>query len=167
MHKQSLHNDTILRKFVESYSSSKGTNHNATRRRDFRTLPGVPRKNGRVRCKHLKCGRAPKKPTYPQILHLSTPIDENLLDGCLNDLTKVNRNRTNRGEREGGNTHGFLHKCQPPACSRSPGGNYRQEREDAVSGREDGNRGAGNTMARQQNRKEKGSSVFRKTTVRR
>ena len=35
-------------------------------------------------------------------------------------------------------TRGFLRKCQPPACSGFPGGNTRQERLDAVSGREDG-----------------------------
>ena len=43
---------------------------------------------------------------------------------------------------------------------KKPGGNERQERKDAVSGRKDGNRGAGNTMARHQNRTEGRSSVF-------
>ena len=41
-----------------------------------------------------------------------------------------------------------------------PGGNNRQERKDAVSGREDGNRGAGNTLARQQDWTERRSSAF-------
>ena len=44
--------------------------------------------------------------------------------------------------------------------SRKPGGNNRQERKDAVSSREDGNRGAGNTLARQQDWTERRSSAF-------
>ena len=43
---------------------------------------------------------------------------------------------------------------------KEPSGNERQERKDAVSGRKDGNRAAGNTMARQQNWTERRSSVF-------
>ena len=41
-----------------------------------------------------------------------------------------------------------------------PGENNRQERKDAVSSREDGNRGAGNTLARQQDWTERRSSAF-------
>ena len=43
---------------------------------------------------------------------------------------------------------------------KKPGGNEIQERKDVVSARKDGNRGAGNTMARQQNRTEGRSSGF-------
>ena len=52
--------------------------------------------------------------------------------------------------------------AQMPAShvSRKPGGNNRQERKDAVSGREDGNRGAGNTLTRQQDWTERRSSAF-------
>ena len=52
--------------------------------------------------------------------------------------------------------------AQMPASrvSRKPGVNNSQERKDAVSGRKDGNRGAGNTLARQQNRTERRSSAF-------
>ena len=69
------------------------------------------------------------------------PRDDNLLDDCLKDLTKINRNRKNREERER-NTHGFLRKCQPLACTRNP-----------VATKD-------NTMARQQNRTERISSVI-------
>ena len=31
----------------------------------------------------------------------STPLDENLLDGCLKDLTNINRNRKSRRKRRG------------------------------------------------------------------
>ena len=54
--------------------------------------------------------------------------------------------------------------AQMPASRvlRNPGGNDRQERMDAVSGLEDGNRGAGNTLARQQDRK-----IWRAATLQR
>ena len=48
----------------------------------------------------------------------------------------------------------------PSRVSRKPGGNNRQERKDAVSGREDRNRGASNTLARQQDGTERRSSAF-------
>ena len=35
VHKQTLHNESILKKFVESWSTNKGTKNNATKRRDF------------------------------------------------------------------------------------------------------------------------------------
>ena len=52
--------------------------------------------------------------------------------------------------------------AQMPASRvlKKPGGNERQERKDEVSDRKDGNRGASNTIVRQQNRTEKRSSVF-------
>ena len=52
--------------------------------------------------------------------------------------------------------------AQMPASrvSRKPGGNNRQERKDAVSGRDDGNRGANNAWARQQDRTERRSSAI-------
>ena len=43
-----------------------------------------------------------------------------------------------------------LLKCQPPACQRILGGNNRQERMDAVSGREDRRHRADDAWARQQ-----------------
>ena len=54
----------------------------------------------------------------------------------------------------------LLAQMPPSRESRKPGGNNRQERKDAVSGRENGKRGAGNTLARQQARTEKRSSAF-------
>ena len=42
-----------------------------------------------------------------------------MLDVCLNDLAKINRNRKIEKTR-GETTHGFLRKCQPPACPRNP-----------------------------------------------
>ena len=52
--------------------------------------------------------------------------------------------------------------AQVPASrvSRNPGGNNRQERMDAVSGQKDGNRGADNAWARQQDRATRRSSAF-------
>ena len=78
---------------------------------------------------------------------------------CPRRPCKNQQEQKNRGERRG-NTYGFLCKCQPPACPTTPGGNNRQERKDAVSGREDGNREASNTLARQQDRTERRSSAF-------
>ena len=56
--------------------------------------------------------------------------------------------------------------AQMPASRvpKKPGGNNRQERKDAVSGRQDGNRGAGGKTARP-NRKEI-IRILEKTTVR-
>ena len=47
-----------------------------------------------------------------------------------------------------------------PRAQGIPGGNEGQERKDAVSGRKDGERGAGNTMAEQKNLARRISSVF-------
>ena len=54
--------------------------------------------------------------------------------------------------------HARLHSQMPSRVLKKPGGNERQERKDVVSGRRDGNCGAGNTMGRQQNRTETRSS---------
>ena len=59
--------------------------------------------------------------------------------------------------------------AQMPASRvpRNPGGNNRQERKDAVSGQKDGNRGADNTLARQQDRAKRRAFAFgRKPTMR-
>ena len=73
---------------------------------------------------------------------MSMPLDDNLLDGCLIGITKINSNRKVE-EKENGK-HARL-PAQMPASRvlNKFGGNERQERKDAVSGRKDGNRGAG------------------------
>ena len=59
----------------------------------------------------------------------------------------MTRAETNRELRK--STHARLvAQLQASRVSRNPSGNYKQERMDAVSGQEDGNRGAGNTLAR-------------------
>ena len=47
---------------------------------------------------------------------VSTPLDENLLEGCLKTLGTCHhvQNQSRRMRRR--NTHGFLLKSQPPAC---------------------------------------------------
>ena len=77
-------------------------------------------------------------------------LEETFLDGCLESVITCHHVQNQPRRRRKRNTHGFLLKCQPLRVSRKPGGNNRQERKDAVSGRKDGNRGAGNTLARQQ-----------------
>ena len=83
-----------------------------------------------------------------QNLHISAPLEEKLLTGSLRPPSKLHHKKNRLQMRT---THGV---------SRKPGGNNRQERKDAVSSREDGNRGAGSTLARQQDRTERRPSAF-------
>ena len=68
---------------------------------------------------------------------------------------------TEKSRRERREKNGRL-PAQMPASrvSKKPGGDERQERKDAVSGREDGNRGAGTTLASQQDWTGRRSSAF-------
>ena len=64
--------------------------------------------------------------------------EETFLDGCLNDLAKINKSR-NIEKKEKEETRSAA--CASASLPRvqEPGGSERQERKDAVSGQEDGN----------------------------
>ena len=72
-------------------------------------------------------------------IHTSTSLEGTLLASCQNHKAHCD-SKEQMGRRSRSNTRGFLRKCQPPACQGIPGGNNRQERNDAVSGQEDGKR---------------------------
>ena len=90
-------------------------------------------------------GGPKKKFTYSQGHHISTTHEETVLDGCLNDLAKINKSRQIEEKEKG--KHARL-PAQVPASRvpKKPGGNERQERKDAVSGQEDGNQQAGDKL---------------------
>ena len=83
--------------------------------------------------------------TYLQGHHISTTHEETFLDGCLNDLAKINRSRKLEEKEKG--EHARL-PVQVPASrvSKNPGGNNRQERKDAVSGQEHGKQEASDKL---------------------
>ena len=93
--------------------------------------------------------------TYLQNLPNSATHEETFLTGCLKPPGKAIRCRIKQGRRRR-TTHGFLRKCQPPACQGIP----VAERKDAVSGLKDGNHRADNAWARQQDRTTRRSLAF-------
>ena len=92
-------------------------------------------------------------------LHISAPLEEKLLTGSLRPPGKCHHKKNRMEEKKEDNAR---LPAQRPASRvlKKHSGNERQERKDAVSGRKDGNRGAGNTLARQQDRTERKSSAF-------
>ena len=57
--------------------------------------------------------------THLQNLHISAPLEKKLLTGSLRPPGK-SHHKKNRMEEKWRTTHGFLRKCQPPACPRNP-----------------------------------------------
>ena len=70
----------------------------------------------------------------------------------LSEFVEAHRRQGTKKKRtKKSSRHGFLRKCQPPACQRFPGGNERQERKGAVPGQEDGkDRGEGREPSAQE-----------------
>ena len=104
---------------------------------NFWALPNVPEINGRARCGHLKKRKNQEQFTYLQNLHISARLEER---HCSKAVWEHQEDaitcRTNREEWE--------EETRTASCSnasrvsRNPSGNNREERMDAVSGREDG-----------------------------
>ena len=97
--------------------------------------------------------------TYLQNLHISVPLEEKLLTICLRPPGTCHHMQ-NQSRRRNEDNARLLAQMPASRVPKTPGGNNRQERKDAVSGRKDGNRGAGNTLARQQDRTKRRSSAF-------
>ena len=58
--------------------------------------------------------------THLQNLHISAPHEEKLHIGCLRPPGTCNHMPNQKEEKERRTTHGFLRKCQPPACPGNP-----------------------------------------------
>ena len=65
-------------------------------------------------------GEHKKNFTLLQDLQISAKLEETFLEGCRKPPGTCHhvQNQSRRMRRR--NTHGFLHKCQPPACQRIP-----------------------------------------------
>ena len=154
------HNETVLRKFVESLSTRTGTKNNATRRSDFWARPSVPRTIGCVRCRHLECGW-----THKQFHVLAGPL--NFLN-TWRDFSMVawitGHMSTGTGpNKEKKEDHARLVAQVPASSVRNPGGNHRQERMDAVSGLNNGRHRADNELARHQDYNKESSHLCKWT----
>ena len=97
--------------------------------------------------------------TQLQNLHISAQLEEKLLTGRLRPPGKCHHKEDQMEEEKGGQRTASCANASV-RVSRKRGGNNRQERKDAVSGREDANRGADNTLAKQQDRTKRRSSTF-------
>ena len=58
--------------------------------------------------------------THLQNLHISARLEEKLHIGCLRPPGKCNHMQNQKEEKERKTAHGFLRKCQPPACPGNP-----------------------------------------------
>ena len=125
----------------------------------FERAQTYPRRNSRVRCRRRNVGTPKNNFSYLQHLHNSTSLEEKLLAGCLRPPSTCHHMQ-NKSRRRNEDNARLLAQMPASRVPRKPGGNNRQERKDAVSHRKDGNRGAGNTLARQQDRTKRRSSAF-------
>ena len=95
------HNETVLRKFVESLSTKVG-DPQCTKTQHISSAPKRTPNNGRVRCRHMECGRTRNNFTYLQNLHISTPLEEKLFTGCLRPLGTCHHMQIQSRRKEGG-----------------------------------------------------------------
>ena len=121
----------------------------------FRARQSVPRINGRKRCRHTECGRIENNFTLLQGLQISSTLEETFLEGCLKSPGTCHhvQNQT-RKEKE---DHARL-PAQMPASRVSKGipvATTDRSGRTQCQAEKDGNRGAGNTLARQQDRTDK------------
>ena len=128
-----------LRKFVESLSTMVGGALNASWRNTFWARPSVPRVFGRERCRRLEreTGRAPKTISHNcRTFKFQQRLKRHFSKAAWNHWAHATTCRTNRGEWEEAKR---TVPAQVPASrvSKNPGGNNRQERMNAVSGRKD------------------------------
>ena len=130
-------------------NSGKSSMH--PRRDIFRALPSILRISGRERCRHVECGRTQKQ------FHVTAGPSNFRPPEATKQMSP--HEEPNGGERNEDNAR-LLAQMPASRVPKKPCGYGRQERKDAVSGQEDGNRGAGNTLARQQDRTERRSSAF-------
>ena len=107
------------------------------------------------------CTRLASFPTlaYLQKLHISTPLEQKTKTHKLSETSGQVPSHVEPNGGEKVNDARLLAQKPASRVSNKPSGNNRQERKDAVSSRKDGNRGAGNTLARQQDRTKRRSST--------